>query len=114
MCSAMSDANLRGLPTRFTLLKRIGYGFVASGLIVWLLLTSTPQLALPRLVAAIWMLIGAGVILVIANKGVESIQQYRLRHRRAMCMSCGWFGRGSEWFGGQCCPRCDSEEIALQ
>ena len=104
----------RSLPTRFTVFKSIGYALVALGLILWMLLTSTPQLALPQVLTAIWMLIGGGIILVIVNKSVEIIQQYRMSHRRALCLSCGWFGSGREWFRYECCPDCDSREIALQ
>lgn len=97
-----------------TILKRLGYTLVGVALIVATIISSAPELYVPRLGSYSFLILLAGVGLVAANKVLDLIQKWRLEKRFACCMSCGWVGKGSECFRHQCCPECDSPRIFIR
>ena len=113
MPKQMSQDKLSLLIDKAAVVKQIGYALIAVALILLLFLGATPGLSPPWVGLYSYLLLGVGVILVFCHKGIEIIQHSRLRKHKAYCMSCGWFGRGDDWYRSGCCPECDSEAVTL-
>ena len=58
-----------------SLIRELSYSLVATALVVLLLLVFTPEIALPSLAVFAYILLGAGIVLLLAHKLLEIIQQ---------------------------------------
>ncbi len=95
-----------------SLIKDLSYSLIATALVVFLLLMFIPE-ALPSLASFAYLLLGVGILLLLAGKSAQIIQQECLRRSRVRCESCGWDGRGEKVCRTRVCPECDSEWLAV-
>ena len=95
-----------------SLIRNLGYSLIATALVVFLLLTFTPEF-LPSMAGFAYLLLGVGILLLLAGKSAQIIQQERLLRSRIRCESCAWDGRGEKVFRTGVCPECDSERLAV-
>jgi len=95
------------------LLKRIGYALIVVALVFLMIITTSSVLYSPLVAVYSYSLIGAGFVLVVVNKVLESRLRKRLRYSMVYCLKCGWAGSGSDWYRSECCPECDAEEVIL-
>jgi hypothetical protein len=94
-------------------LKRAGHALIIVGLVFLTLMITSDALAAPRVVIYSYLLLGLGIVLVVANKVKEWMYHRKLRGLMARCPKCGWRGDAETCYSTQACPECDSEEIAL-
>ncbi len=93
--------------------RRLGYAAVGLGLATLIFLSSVPNLRLPDVHSYSLLLVGFGAILILFKRLSWLAQYMRLKDRTAYCMSCGWYGKGKDWFRFECCPECDLEAVQL-
>ncbi len=99
--------------TKPLFLKRVGYALVIVGLVFLTLVITSSGLIAPLVVIYSYVLLGLGILLVVANKLKEWTYHRKLRGLKARCPKCGWLGDAETCYKTQACPECDSEEIAL-
>ena len=94
-------------------IRELSYSLIATALVGLLLLIFTPEIALPSLAVFAYILLGVGIVLLVARKLIEIIQQEQLRRSRVQCQACGWDGRGEQVHRSRACPECDSERLEV-
>ena len=94
-------------------IRELSYSLIATALVVLLLLVFTPEIALPSLAVFAYVLLGAGIVLLVARKLIGIIQQERLRRSRVQCETCGWDGMGEQILRSRACPECDSDRLSV-
>ncbi len=95
-----------------SLIRDLSYSLIATALVVFLLLVFTPEV-LPPLASFAYLLLGVGILLLLADKSTKIIQQERVRRSFVRCESCGWDGSGEKVFRSGTCPECDSGRLSV-
>ncbi len=96
-----------------SLIRELSYSLIATALVVLLLLFFTPEIVLPSLAGLAYFLLGVGIVLLLAHKLIESIQEEQLRRSRVRCATCGWDGLGEQVYRSRACPECDSFQLEV-
>ncbi len=96
-----------------SLIRELSYSLIATALVVLLLLVFTPEMTLPSLAGFAYVLLGFGIVLLLAQKLIGIIQQEQLRRSRVRCETCGWDGLGEQVCRSRACPECDSHRLEV-